>query len=364
LFTGNTAILSANLAQSVGLPLASGITGFGTGIASALAVNTGSTGSVVLYNGALGTPTSGTLTNATGLPVSTGISGLGTGVATALAAGVTGSGNIALATSPTFVTPTLGVASATQINIGTVTYPASNAFSSFQSSANSYAQVVLQNSSTGTQASADFIVSNADSTDGFLYGDFGINGPNFAGTGAFNTANNVYMYASNTDMVIGTTSANAVHFVVNNGATDAMTINSSGVVSLGTALAYGSGGTGSTSYTTGTMLVAGSSGFQSLANSSFTATGSGAANNTVTSFTVDAYGRSTALTYTAISGLTVGQGGTGASSFNTNGIVYGGSSLSSTVAAGTSDQTWSNQILTVTNVGVPVWSSALDGGTF
>lgn len=33
----------------------------------------------------LGTPTSGTLTNATGLPVSTGISGLGTGVATALA---------------------------------------------------------------------------------------------------------------------------------------------------------------------------------------------------------------------------------------------------------------------------------------
>jgi len=39
-----------------------------------------------LYSGGpLGTPSSGTLTNATGLPISTGVSGLGTGVATALA---------------------------------------------------------------------------------------------------------------------------------------------------------------------------------------------------------------------------------------------------------------------------------------
>lgn len=44
------------------------------------------TGGTVLFNGgALGTPSSGTLTNATGLPISTGVSGLGTGVATALA---------------------------------------------------------------------------------------------------------------------------------------------------------------------------------------------------------------------------------------------------------------------------------------
>lgn len=43
--------------------------------------------------GALGTPSSGTLTNTTGLPVSTGISGLGSGVATALATGVTEGGN-------------------------------------------------------------------------------------------------------------------------------------------------------------------------------------------------------------------------------------------------------------------------------
>lgn len=66
----------------------------------------------------LGTPTSGTLTTCTGLPVSTGISGLGTGVATALAANVNGTGAISLTTSPTFVTPVLGAATATSINFG------------------------------------------------------------------------------------------------------------------------------------------------------------------------------------------------------------------------------------------------------
>jgi hypothetical protein len=76
----------------------------------------------------LGTPQSGTLTTCTGLPIvagttgtlsvargGTGITSFGTGVATALGQNVTGSGGIALATSPTFVTPTLGVATATTV---------------------------------------------------------------------------------------------------------------------------------------------------------------------------------------------------------------------------------------------------------
>lgn len=41
------------------------LTGFGTGVQTALAVNVGSAGAPVLFNGALGTPTSGTLTNCT-----------------------------------------------------------------------------------------------------------------------------------------------------------------------------------------------------------------------------------------------------------------------------------------------------------
>lgn len=72
------------LTNATGYPVAS-LANLGTGVATALAVNVGSAGAFVTFNGALGTPSSGTLTNATGLPISSGLSGLGTGVATALA---------------------------------------------------------------------------------------------------------------------------------------------------------------------------------------------------------------------------------------------------------------------------------------
>lgn len=102
----------------------------GTGVVTALGVNTGSAGAFVVNGGALGTPSSGTLTNATGLPISTGVSGLGTGVATFLAtpssanlaAAVTdetGSGSLVFATSPTLTTPNLGTPSAVTLTNAT-----------------------------------------------------------------------------------------------------------------------------------------------------------------------------------------------------------------------------------------------------
>jgi len=81
--------------------------------------------------GALGTPASATLTNATGLPISTGVSGLGTGVATFLgtpssanlATAVTdetGSGSLVFGTSPTVNNPTITNYVESVVAIGTV----------------------------------------------------------------------------------------------------------------------------------------------------------------------------------------------------------------------------------------------------
>lgn len=99
------------------------VTAFGTGVATALTVNVGSAGAPVLFNGAGGTPTSLTLTNATGLPIA-GIASLGTGVATLLGQTSSGTAGLVGTTSPTLITPTLGVASATSINKVALTAPA------------------------------------------------------------------------------------------------------------------------------------------------------------------------------------------------------------------------------------------------
>lgn len=138
---------SATLTNATGLPIATGVSGLGTGVATFLATPssanlaaavTGETGSGALVFATspalttpdLGTPSAATLTNATGLPISTGVTGLGTGVDTFLATpssanlaaavtGETGSGALVFATSPTLVTPALGTPSSATLTNAT-----------------------------------------------------------------------------------------------------------------------------------------------------------------------------------------------------------------------------------------------------
>lgn len=79
--TGTAAGLTAGVASAVAV---GGITGLGTGVATALAINVGTSGAPVTNGGALGTPSSGTLTNCSGTAAS-----LTAGSCTKLATGST-----------------------------------------------------------------------------------------------------------------------------------------------------------------------------------------------------------------------------------------------------------------------------------
>lgn len=116
---------SGTLTNCTGLPISTGISGLGSGIATFLATpssvnlaaavsdETGSGSLVFATNPTLvtpniGTPSAGVLTNCTGLPIA-GLTGLGGGVATLLAGTSSGTGGIAGTTSPSFITPVLGI---------------------------------------------------------------------------------------------------------------------------------------------------------------------------------------------------------------------------------------------------------------
>jgi hypothetical protein len=58
-----------------------------------------------------------------------------------------------------------------------------------------------------------------------------MNSSGFTGSGSLNAPNMVYLTSTSGDLTVGTTTANPIHFVVNSGATDAMTIATTGVVS-------------------------------------------------------------------------------------------------------------------------------------
>lgn len=100
----------------------------------------------------LGTPTSGTLTNCTGLPISTGVSGLGSGIATFLATpssanllaaitDETGTGALVFGTSPTLTTPRI-------VDTGYIADANGNEYLKFSQTTSAVNEITIKNAAT------------------------------------------------------------------------------------------------------------------------------------------------------------------------------------------------------------------------
>lgn len=94
------------------------------------------------------------------------------------------------------------------LGIGQLGFNDTNIIANFTHNVNSYAQLIIQNTNSGTNASSDVIVNNDRAGGTQYYGDFGINATGFTSTSSpFSDPDGTYLYSSGGTLSIGTNDA-------------------------------------------------------------------------------------------------------------------------------------------------------------
>lgn len=154
----------------------------------------------------------------------------------------TGTNTLAIAIANTDYLPVNNPAYTGTLTTGTLGYSDTGLLASYQSSTNSYNQIIIQNTSNGSSASTNFIVSSDNGAASTHYGEFGKNSSTFSGSGSWNIANATYLDDISDDLAIGTLANKTLHFFTNSSTTDRLSIDGLGVFTFNSPVAGSSWG--------------------------------------------------------------------------------------------------------------------------